>query len=128
MTATGGSAESITIGGRELPLTADADINRKLGGMENSIEANGNGTSRIIKTRVSPSLTGIVVECDDAQGDHEFMQAVADSNDFETVAITYADGSIYEGEAQVSGELVHSNQAATLAFDMMGTGTFTRQS
>ena len=127
MTAIGGSVESVVISGRELPVTADADINRKLGGYENDVQPNGNETARLIKTRVNPSLTGIVTECDDARGDHEFMQAIADGNDFVPIAITYADGSVYEGTAIVSGELQHSNQAATLAFDMMGQGTFARQ-
>jgi hypothetical protein len=127
MAAIGGSVESVTINGRELPVTADADINRKLGGYENDVQANGNATARIIKTRVNPSLTGIVTECDDARGDHEFVQALADGDEFVPTAITYADGSVYEGVAIVSGELQHSNQSATLSFDMMGQGTFARQ-
>lgn len=127
MAAVGGSVESVTIQGREFPVTADADINRKLGGYENEIMPNGDGTARIIKTRTTPSLTGVVVECDDARGDHEFLQDVADGNIFVPTAITYADGSVYQGSATISSELQHSNQSATASFDMMGQGKFTRQ-
>ncbi len=127
MSATGGSAEAISIGGREFPITADADINRKLGGFENEAQPNGNGTARIIKTRIVPSLTGIVVECDDDRGDHEYLQGIADGKDFVATAITYASGITYQGNATITGELQQANQGATCAFDMMGEGKFTKQ-
>lgn len=127
MAAIGGSIESITIRGREFPVTADADVNRKLGGYENAVEANGDGSARIIKTRVTPMLSGLVVECDDARGDQEFLQDVADGNEFEPTAIAYADGSVYQGSATIMGELQHSNQSGTASFDMAGQGVFTRQ-
>ena len=127
MSAVGGSIEAISIKGREFPVTGDADVNRKLGGFENETQPNGNGTTRIIKTRVSPSLTGIVVECDDSRGDHEFLQEVANGNSFVPVAITYASGKSYQGSAIISGELQQSSQNATCGFDMMGEGEFTPQ-
>lgn len=127
MAAVGGSVEAITVNGREFPVTADADINRKLGGFETEVQSNGNGTGRLIKTRVPPSLTGIVVECDDDRSDHEFLQEVSDGNSFVAVAITYASGNVYQGSATISGELQYSSQNATCAFDMMGEGVFTKQ-
>ena len=125
--AVGGSIESVTINRREFPVTADADVNRKLGGYENEVQANGNGSARLIKTRVNPSLAGLVDECDDARGDHVFLQDVADGNEFVATAITYADGSVYQGDAIITGELQYANQSATASFDMMGQGVFTRQ-
>ena len=127
MTAIGGSVESVTLNGREFPVTADADINRKMGGYENEVVPNGDGSSRLIKARALPSLSGVVVECDDARGDHEFLQALADGSGFFAMAVTYADGSVYQGDMQVSGELQHANQAATVSFDLMGRGSLTRQ-
>ncbi len=127
MSAVGGSVESITIGGREFPVTGDADINRKLGGFESEVQPNGNGTGRKIKTRIVPALSGIVIECDDNRNDHEFLQDVADSNGFVSTAITYASGITYQGSATITGELQYSNQGATCAFDMMGEGKFTKQ-
>lgn len=127
MAAVGGSIESITIRGREFPMTADASVNRKLGGSENEVSPNGNDTARILKARVSPMLSGCVVECDDTRGDHEFLQDVADGNDFVPIAISYADATVYQGQAIISGELVQDNQTATAAFDMSGQGKFTKQ-
>lgn len=127
MAAIGGSIESITIGGREFAVTVDADTGRKLGGSENTIEMNGNGTGRIIKTPVPSGLTGIVVSCDDSRGDHEFLEGIKNGNDFVPVAPTYASGVTYQGTAIITGELSFSNQSSTCTFDMQGAGTFTKQ-
>lgn len=127
MAAVGGSVESVTINGREFPMAADADITRKIGGYMNEVQPNGDGSSRIIKTRESPALSGCVVECDDVRGDHEFLQEIADANEFFPIAITYANGDVYQGSGIVSGELTQSSQAATAGFDLIGTGSFTRQ-
>lgn len=127
MSAIGGSVQSVTIDGREFPATADADIGRKLGGYENESQANGNQTSRLIKTAMTPGLSGVVVECDDDRGDHEFLQAVANKNSFSAIGITYASGETYQGEATIVGELQYSSQNATCSFDIMGQGIFTKQ-
>lgn len=127
MTAIGGSIESISIEGREMATTADADINFKLGGFENEVESNGNGGGRIIKTRVPSGAAGVVVENDVDRGDHEYLQEISDGNDFVAVAITLAGGQVYQGSAIITGELVGSTQSATLAFDMKGAGKFTKQ-
>jgi hypothetical protein len=127
MAAVGGSVESISIAGREFAVAADADINRKIGGTENEVQANGNQTARIIKTAVPSAFTGIVVEIDDARGDHEYLQNKADLDLFFPVAVTYASGAVYQGNAMISGELQYSSQNATASFDLMGDGKFTKQ-
>ena len=127
MGAVGGSIQSITINGREFPIAADAEIQRKLGGWENESQSNGDGSARIVKTRVPPSLSGIVTECDDDRGDQEFLQAISDGNVFVPTALTYASGNVYQGSAIITSELQESSQNATCAFDMMGEGVFTKQ-
>lgn len=127
MSATGGSIESVTIDGREFPAAADADVGRKLGGFEGSLEPNGNGTSRKILTRTVPGFSGVVVECDDAREDHEFAQAIADSSELVPVFVTYISGEIYQGDGTIIGELVYNNQSSTLSFDIGGSGKFTKQ-
>ncbi len=90
--AVGGSLESITLAGREFSIAADAEANRKIGGFENEVMANGDGTARIIKTRVPLALDGVTVVIDDDKGDQEFLQGLADGNDFFVIALTYASG------------------------------------
>lgn len=127
MAAVGGSLESVTIRGREFPVAADAEAQRKLGGFENEVEANGDGSARLIKTRMPLMMDGIVVEVDDSRGDHEFLQESADLNDFFPVAFTYASGITWQGRAQITGEIQASSQKATATVSFSGPGILTRQ-
>ena len=61
MAAIGGSLESVSLDGREFPVAADAEVQRKLGGFENEVQASGDGSARMVKTRVPWSLDGLVV-------------------------------------------------------------------
>lgn len=127
MTAIGGSIESISMRGREFPVAADAEVQRKLGGWENEVVANGNGTARIIKTRVPFSLDGLTLEVDDSRGDHEYLQELADSNDYFPIAITYPSGISYQGSAAIVGEMPASNQSTSAAVSLMGPGKLEKQ-
>lgn len=127
MAAVGGSIESISLGGRNFAIAADAEAQRKLGGFENEVQANGDGTARLIKTRVPLSLDGLTVEVDDDRGDHEFLQELSNRDDFFTIAITYASGLTYQGSAQLTGEIQANSQNATASISLMGPGVLTRQ-
>ena len=123
----GGSIESITLDGRTFSVAADAEVQRKLGGFENEVQANGDGTARIIKTRVPLSLDGLTVDIDDAQDDAEFLQELQNRNNFFPIALSYASGETYQGEAQIVGETQTSSQNATASVSLMGPGQLTRQ-
>lgn len=127
MPAVGGSIESVTLDGREFAVAADAEAQRKLGGFENEVQANGNGTARLIKTRVPLSIDGLTVEIDDDRGDSEFLQNLSNRNDFYPIAITYASGITYQGTAQIVGETQSSSQSAMAAVSLMGPGILTKQ-
>lgn len=127
MAAVGGSIESVTLDGRIFAVAADAEAQRKLGGFENEVQSNGDGTARLIKTRVPLSIDGLAVEIDDDRGDHEFLQELSDRNDFFPVALTYASGLTYQGTAQIVGETQASSQNATAAVSLMGPGILTKQ-
>lgn len=127
MAAIGGSIEELILSGRSFSVAADAEAQRKQGGWENEVQANGDGTARIIKTRVPLSLDGVVVNIDDDRGDHEYLQALANQNDFFTVGITYASGVTYQGRAMIVGELQSSSQSATAPVSLMGPGELTAQ-
>ena len=126
--AVGGSIESVTLDGRTFSVAADAETQRKLGGFINEIVANGDGTARQIKTREPLSIEGLALSIDDDNGDQEFLQALADRNDFWPLAITYASGKVYQGSAQITGDMQTSSQAQTAAVNLMGPGILTPQS
>lgn len=127
MAAVGGSIESITLDGRNFAVAADAEAQRKLGGFENEVQSNGDGTARLIKTRVPLSLDGLTLEIDDDRADQEFLQDLSNRNDFFPVVISYASGNDYQGTAQIVGETQASSQNATAAVSLMGPGVLTKQ-
>ena len=65
MPAIGGSIESITINGRNFAVAADVDSQRKIGGFENDVQANGDGSTRTIKTRVPWGVEGLSINVDE---------------------------------------------------------------
>ncbi len=127
MAAIGGSIESITLNGRIFAVAADSEVQRKLGGYENEVQPNGDGTARLIKKRVPLSIEGLTLEIDDVRGDHEFLQSLTDSTEFFPMVISYASGINYQGTVQVTGETQSSSQNATASISLMGPGTLTRQ-
>jgi len=125
--STGGPIEEISLDGRSFSVAADADTQRKLGGFENEVAPNGNGTARMLKTRVPWSLTGINVDINDDNNDHEFLQALADGQRYFPVAVTYASGAVYQGTGQITGEVQYNNTNTTAALNLAGEQTMTQQ-
>lgn len=127
MPAIGGSIQVVSIRGRLFPVASDAAAQRKLGGFENELRANGDATVRIIKTRVPWDVTGIVVEIDDSRGDQEFLQEIEDLNDFVDIAMTLASDVTYQGVGTIHGEVAYDTQAATATIAMGGPGNLSSQ-
>jgi hypothetical protein len=125
--ATGGSIESVGLSGRTFSVAADADSNRKLGGFTNEVQSNGNGTARIIKTREPWMLDGLQLALDDLAGDQEYLQDLADQNDFFPIDITYASGVVYEGSGMISGDLQGSSQSTTGSVTLNGPQKLNKQ-
>ena len=127
MTAIGGPLQSVTLDGRNFAVAADAEIQRKVGGFENEVQANGDATSRMIKTPVPWMLGGIMVSVDDIRGDHEYLQELANRSDYFPIAATYTSGAIWQGEGQITGELQFSNQSSTASVELSGEGVLSQQ-
>ena len=127
MTVVGGSIESISLSGRNFAVAADAEGQRKIGGFINEVQANGDGTARMIKAREAWSLEGLTVAVDDNRADQEFLQGLANLNDYFAVAITLASGEIYQGSGQITGDLQYSTQSAMATVSLMGPGELTAQ-
>ena len=125
--ATGGSIESVSIAGRTFPVAADADSNRKMGGWNNEHQSNGDGTGRLIKTREGWMIDGLQLAVDDLRGDQEFLQDVADGNDYVTMGVTYASGASYAGLGQITGDLQTSSQSTTASVTLGGPGELKKQ-
>jgi len=127
MTAIGGSIQSVSLDGRSFSVSADSDGSRKIGGFENESQPNGDGTTRLIKTRVPLSIADLVLEIDDSAADQEFLQNLADGTDYFPIALVLASGETWQGSAQIDGEINASTQNATATLSLSGPGKLTRQ-
>ncbi len=126
MAATGGSMVSVTLDGRTFSVAADADAQVKFGGFENEVVSNGDGTARLLKTRVPWSAADFALVIDDDNGDLEFLQSLTNRNDFFPVQAEMASGTARGGDGQVTGEVIQSTANATASVGLMGQGEFTQ--
>ena len=127
MTAVGGSIDSVGMAGRNFSVPADNEAQIKIGGFENEAAANGNGTARLIKTRVTGAVGGLTVELDHSNDDLTFLQDLANLKDFFILTVTLADETVYQGLAQIVDELQGSSQSATVAVSLAVAGILTQQ-
>jgi len=125
--STGGSIQEVTLKNRRFAVTADAEANRKLGGFENEIQANGDGSVRLIKTRVPFKLDGLVLSIDDNRGDQEFLQELADGLGLFPITVTMVSGRVYQGTGQISGEVQVSSMNPTCTVVVEGSAKMITQ-
>lgn len=99
--AAGGAIESIVINGRRFTCDAEDEPSVELGGYNNEVKANADGTSRVTKTRVVGSITGLNLVMDLDRGDPDFIKETKDDLEMVAVTATLVDGSLISGEAQI---------------------------
>jgi len=127
MPAVAGSIESVTLDGRNFAVAADADASRFMGGFTNEQEANGDGSTRQVKTRQPWKIGGVSVEVDDSNDDDTFLQDLMDRTDNYPISVSLASGETYQGTGQITGDAETSTQSQTKPLDMSGPGRLTRQ-
>lgn len=127
MPAVGGSIQSFAIRGRLFAVASDAEANKKLGGFENEVQANGDGTARKVMTRVPWSIDGLQLEIQNQRADQEFLQEIADSLEYVSMEMTLADGTVYEGTGTITDEIQVSSQNATASITVGGPGKLEQQ-
>ncbi len=123
MSAVGGSIEAVDLSGREFAVTAEATGNRKLGGFENAVNSNGNGSARTTKTRVPWMLSGLDLEIDDTRGDQEYLQDLANRKDYFDVSVTLVSGVTYNGTGQIVEAIEFDTTNSTASLSLSGPGS-----
>lgn len=123
----GGSIENISVNNRLFPVAADSDVTRDLGGYNNEVQPNGDGSARKVMTRVSWRLDGVQLEIDNLRNDSEFLQDVADGQDWVPILITYVDGTSYQGRGTIEGEITSTSQNATGTVNFKGPDKLKQQ-
>ena len=72
-------------------------------------------------------LEGVNVQIDNGRGDLEYLTAQASLPVYFPVTVTKADGSVYQGLGQITGEYGAQTASATAPVNFSGTGKMTRQ-
>ncbi len=122
-----GSIESVEIAGRGFAVAADADSGRSLGGFTVEVQPNGDGSARIVATRIPWKVGGLTVQIDDDRGDLEFLQDVVDAKEFVPITVTYASGISYGGLGIPVGEFDAASMAGTAPLELKGPKKLTPQ-
>lgn len=122
MAQVGGSVQECSIAGRIFPAASDADVSIKTGGYSNEVQSNGDGTSRMQKTRETPSVEGLRLAIDNNKNDLKFLQDIADGLEFVPFTITLVDGNTWAGEMQITDAPSGSTQSSTAEISLMGQG------
>lgn len=125
--STSGSIREVALDGRNFAVAADADAERKLGGYTNEVQANGNGTARVVQTAVPWVLSGLTLSIDDDRGDQEFLQDLQDSGRVVPMSVTLASNATYSGEGTITEEIAFSTQNGTAGVSLSGGGKLERQ-
>lgn len=105
---THGALKKIQIKGRPFSVSGENAGNRVLGGRENEVAKNGDGTTRIIQKEVTWKLSDVEISTDLAG--HQFIQDIADAGDEVPIMWTLANDSIVSGIGIPTG---------TIEFDQM---------
>jgi len=120
-----GAARDMTINGRVFKVAHDGPGSKDIGGRNNEIQMNGDGSSRTIQSVVPGSFTDVQVEIDDTRGDHEFLQNLSNEGLPVPVVMTYADNVSYTGDLVLTGEIRPDKSTGIASLSFMG-GTLTQ--
>jgi hypothetical protein len=120
MGKTFGPIESVTLAGRRFSVAGDADGNKDLGGFSNDMQMNGDGTMRMVKTRIPALLEGITLDYDEDRGDLEYLQELRGGMELFDVSITECAGVIHSGSMQLTGDLKASTMNGTVPVTLTG--------
>ena len=123
----GGSIENVSVDNQLYAVAADADATMSLGGFSNEVQPNGNGTARIIKTRIPWTISGLTLAVDDDAANQEALQTIADGNIYVPITIRMASGVTYQGTGTITDNIERSTQSATVTVSFSGQGSLTQQ-
>jgi hypothetical protein len=113
-----GTLKSISLNARSFSVPDDCDVNIDLGGYENEIKRNGDGSDRQVKTMKPGGISGVqVIGGDDVL---EYIHGIKQQNEFADVALELVGGRQYSGRVQISGQLQESSMNGVISFDLAG--------
>jgi hypothetical protein len=115
-----GPVESITIAGRRFAVDGEDAANVALSGFKNEVKFNGDGSKRIIRSRVNGSIKNLNAQITHKNKDLECLRDKQSTSDFFDVSLTYCDGTIYAGSMQFVDDITEDTQQGTAGISLEG--------
>jgi hypothetical protein len=115
-----GPVESITIAGRRFSTDGEDAGKITLSGFKNEVKFNGDGSKRMIRSRVSGSIKDLNVQVTHRNKDLEYMSDKQSTSDFFDVSLTLTDGTTYAGSMQFVEEIEEDTQQGTISVSLEG--------
>lgn len=123
----GGPIESVSINGRNFSVAEDAELTVVYGGDQNEIMMNGDDSARLGKSKIPWKVSGIKLQINPDNNDHEFIQDIINGTDFVDYEHTEVDGNVYYASGQIVEEVGKSTKDATAELTFSGPGRLTKQ-
>jgi hypothetical protein len=121
----GGPFESHTFNGRRFVCDPDDDAQIQIQGFTNEVKAAGDGSLRLLKSRIPGTLEGSNICYDPTNGDDDFLIGLRDGKEWIDYSGTEVDGTIWAGRVQITGDLKFSAKNKTVPVTL--TGNFQKQ-
>lgn len=115
-----GAMRSLTIKGRGFKVAHDGSGNKVMGGRNNEISMNIDGSFRVKQSIIPGSFSDIQVEADASKGDQEYLQGLADDGLPIPVVATYASNVSYTGDVVIAGEVSKDENTGLVSLSCQG--------
>jgi hypothetical protein len=116
----GGDVRQFKLGGRELQVAPEAEMELTLPGYQGEYKPSGNGAMAGVGKRVLGAIDGVKVICKNEDKDHEFITGIRDGMDVSAVTLTLIDGVTYSGAMAIEGEVKYATGDGSASFALRG--------
>jgi len=116
-----GAMRGLTIGGRGFKVAHDGPGNKDLGGRNNELAMNGDGSFRTLQSVMPGSLNDLQIEIDNSRGDQEYLKGIADAGLPVNVVATYASNTSYAGDLVLVGEMKADEATGLVSLGFQGS-------
>jgi hypothetical protein len=117
---TAGSIKTASIKSRLFSVAGDADAKINLGGAENEVQVNGDGTVCVVQTMSASDIGSLKLRFSDTRRDQEFLNEVKNSGELVPITVTKASGITYRGKMQIVGKIEVSTKDQTCEIQLGG--------
>jgi hypothetical protein len=116
----GGDVRQFKLGGRELTVAPEAEMELTLPGYQGEYKPAGNGEMGGVGKRVLGALDGIKVTCKNENKDLEYICGIRDTLDTTAMTLTLIDGVTYSGAMGIEGEVKMGTGDGSATFALRG--------